>query len=328
MSKKQLSLAMVIVAIAGLAIYGYQYLQKPKTDTVKQATADKITVSYQSEDLLSQSLIDLAESKGYLKDNGIVLERKAGLKSITSYLTSGSVDVACNSLSVPLTDFYSGQNVKYLATISKSDPTMYIVSRYPLENVKSAVNVGVNRPGGTQQVLLSMVLKNLGVDTKSVKYVTTNDAPTGISLLQKKNIDIAVVNGYENVKRVRADKNLYMYDPSAVTENVNFPFGIVTTSNILKTKTNQLQRFVAALKTANDYFLNNKDEVIGFMASKYGMTKEDAASTYALLVKAKDGVTFSPDASLLHQIKDQIFAISKPSKKDRSIVEFFDPNFQ
>ncbi|GEM_PF-2137456 len=327
--KKNVSLilaSLIVVAFVGFFSY-YAYQQAhPKLPS----KFDTLKVAYQEDEITNLVSIDLADAKGYFKQNGLIIDRKTGLKNISTFVLSGQVDISQSALAASLAGFYTNQDLQLLAITERYPASMKIVSRYPEDKLSQVKNIAIDRPGGTLQNMFSVVSKNLGLNTASVNYVVSADAQGTVTLLNKGTVDLAFISNYDAYKSIQSKGNLYTISLDKAYNNVDIPMGIVSTSKTINQKSGDLKKYVASIKESIDYFSSpfHHAEMINFIVSKYGYTKEDAEAAYDTIIDSTGGVKFTADESMLKDIIQSVKTVNKPTSPNRDIQQFIAQSFK
>jgi len=319
--KKNMSLIVASLIVLGvIGFIGYRSYQEahPKIPS----TFDNLKVAYQEDGINNYLMIDIAEDKGYFKQNGITVERKVGLKSISSFVISGEVDISQSALGVPLSGFFADQDLKVLAITEKYSSMMNIVSRFSEDKLASIKNVEVDRVGGAIQNNFWVMSKNLGLDSGAMNYVVSASPQATVALLNKGSVDLGMITNYEAIKTLREGGKYTFIDPQKAYQGVSSPLGIVSTSKTINEKSDALKRYIASVKKASAYFSKHKDEMVTFITNKYGFGKEDAEAAYNNITVSTKGLDYTVDVNMLKDITESVKAVNKPSNPGRDIQEF------
>lgn len=319
--KKNLSLivaSLIVLAVIGFVGYHAYWEAHPKIPT----TFDNLKVAYQEDGINNYVMIDVAEDKGYFKQNGLTIERKVGLKSISSFVISGEVDLSLSALGVPLSGFFSDQDLKVVAMTERYSSMMNIVSRFPEDMLSSLKNIEVDRAGGAIQNNFWVMSKNLGVDPSTMNYVVSATPQATVALLDKGSVDLGMLTNYEAYKTLRESGKYTFIDPQKAYGDAPSPLGVVTTSKTITAKADALKRFIASERKASAYFAKHKDEMVTFIVNKYGFSKEDAEAAYIKITASTKGLDYTVDVDLLKNITESVKAVNKPSNPNRDIQEF------
>lgn len=319
--KKNMSLIVAGLIVLGvIGFVGYRSYQEahPKIPT----TFDNLKVAYQEDGINNYIMMDIADDKGYFKQNGLTIERMVGLKSISSFVISGEVDLSQSALGVPLSGFFSDQDMKVVAITEKYSSMMNIISRFSEDKLASLKNIEVDRAGGAVQNNFWVLSKNLGVDPSAMNYVVSATPQATVALLDKGSVDMGMLSNYDALKTLRESGKYTFINPQKAYEGVSSPLGLVTTSKTITAKADALKRFIASEKKASAYFAKHKDEMVTFIVNKYGFSKEDAEAAYIKITASTKGLDYAVDVDLLKNITESVKAVNKPSNPNRDIQEF------
>ncbi len=320
--KKNLSFvvaSLIVLAIVGFVGYRAYMEANPKIPS----TFDNLKVAYQEDGINNYVLIDLAEDKGYFKQNGLTIERKVGLKNLTAFVTSGEVDISQSNFSIPLSSYLSDQDLTVVAVSERYSGGQHIVSRLPLDKLDQVKSVSVDRVGGSLQNNVWVYSKNLGFDPTKLNYVVSSSPQNFVALLEKGEIDLGTTSNYEAYKTLKEKGGYYFIDLAKAYEGVASPLGVVTSSKTVAAKGDVLKRYVASVKKASDYFNKHKSEMVDFIVNKYGFSKEDAESAYERLMASKKGTDFtSANTDIIKDLLEAVKVNNKPSNPDKDLSGF------
>jgi ABC-type nitrate/sulfonate/bicarbonate transport system substrate-binding protein len=322
--KKNTSLILSgLIVLIFVGILGYLAYQKahPKMPT----TFDTLKVAYQEDNLNNYLLMDIADSKEFFKQNGLIIERQTGLKNISTYVTSGQVDISQSALAASLSNFYSGQDLKALAVVEKYPASTRIVSRYPQDQLGKVKNAAVERVGGTLEYMTWVMSKNLGMNTSSLNYVVAATPQATVALLEKGSVDFALISDVDAYKQIQAKGGFYTIDPQKAFNGVSFPMGVVSSSKTISKKGGDIKKYIDSISEAYTYFTNHKTEMITFMSNKYSLSKTDSEADYNFILASHKGVNFTISTDLLKNVNDAVKALDKPTTS-RTLQNFIDSN--
>jgi ABC-type nitrate/sulfonate/bicarbonate transport system substrate-binding protein len=317
---------LIIVVVIFGGIWGYNEYQQYSLRN-KNLTTLKVSSNYP--DLQDHGILfDIAENQGYLRKEGIQVE-KVNSKNNTETLLSGSSDVAIFPVSGIVDSFYNGSNFKWLATTAKYSSNQYAVSRFPKDKLSEVKKIGVMAMGNGEQQVWPLILKEHGHQSvDKLKFVASPEINAKLALLDKGDLDLTFVVSYEMVRKLRDTGKYTIFEPSDFfSGEVEMPRGLVTTEKTLNEKHDALKGLVKATYKTISYIKTHKEEFVRLAQENYKMSKEDAELMYGDVMLSRENLQFVPEKSQIQSSADFVIANNKPKFPNRDLNELFYKQF-
>lgn len=211
------------------------------------------------------SLLYIADAQGYFKEEGLEVEYRkfsSGKDALNSVL-SGESDVATVFSTPVVLAALSGQPVKVLSTLHRSDKNTAIVARRDrkIEHMADlrGKHIGVTR-NTNADFMLSVALEAEGIPAKAVK-ISDIPPPRIAAALKSGEVD-AIATWSPHVSAARGEF------PTKATVTLTTPLYtefslLATTSERTESKKFALQRLIRALVRAETYIATHNDEALG-----------------------------------------------------------------
>lgn len=315
---KILSLGLIILGVVLLVFY---FTTQNKTEEKKEAkTIQKLKVSTNFAEAREYSLLlDIAEDRGYLKDNGIEVER-IDSRTNTQLLLAGESEASIPIVASIVDSFLNNKDFKCLSVISNFPSNWYVVSRIPMDKLSEVKKIGVQKIGNADHISAELFAEKFGI--KNPEYVVSADAQVKAAMLAKGDIDLAFILTQEAYKKLKENKNLYFMNPDEAFKDIYLPKGVVTTKKSLEKKPEAIKGLVKAIYQAIIYEEQNKDATISFIKSKYKLSEEDAKSLYEEITKSRVNLNYVPEKEAFSKLVQMMADILKPANPKRNLDEF------
>jgi len=281
----------------------------------------KIKVAYHPVTIEYNLLVDLAEKKGFFKEENIEVEKVLSESQTTPILLSGRAEVALVPVETMIGAFLNKKKIKLLGITSTYPSRSYLISRFPKEKLSSVRKVGVNKIGGADQLLMSSVFDNIGIDKKKVEYVIAQQSQGKSAFLIAKKIDIGMIQEGKFRKEL-VKKKYYELNPKEVFKSLQFPRTIVASQKALNEKGEAIESFVKAIHKSLVLIRENKKEAIAYIKSKLDVPENAANGIYAdVLSGLADSSSFIPNTEILKDSLSVVKEEVKPSNPSRNLDE-------
>jgi len=272
---------------------------------------DKIRIAYPGPGAQFIPL-QLAQSKGFLKDDGLDAEfiRMAG-NLPSSALVNGGIDYAV-AFSVWAT--LLGLPLRVVACYVPSSPVA-LIARLEFKSVRELKGkpIGVQSFGGALNVQINMILRHFGLDPeRDVKFIVTHDVTSRLAAMKQGLI--AATAGAPPSDHLGMKMGFVVL--AKAHELFNYPnSGLVTTMKKIKERPDEIKKVIKAGIRANNYIRTNREGTIQFLMSQQKIDREIAAATYDSVHKA-----FNEDGSVPEDgLRLLIEKAKKSVKVDRQV---------
>lgn len=271
-------------------------------------------------DTVGFSVIDVAIAKGYFKDAGVNVKTELlqGSSQTNAALQGGSIQFATLSSNAQLLAGSQGVKLLAVASLDYGASVQFVVSkdwmakhhinpRQPLKQrirgLKGAQDAAISATG-TQ--FLKLLLKDSGVPTDSVKYVTVGSDAAGATALQHGTLQIFVGSPPSSYYIARKADAEILASGSEVPEWKDMAYDLLTTTPSYAKKNAKTTKAVAtALARAENLMRADPESVLAFESKHFPTYSEDD------LTKALKGVQWSPDGLFTQQMWDHALDVSK-----------------
>ena len=275
--------------------------------SVSVQAMDKIRIAYPGPGAQFIPL-QLAQSKGFLKDDGLDAEfiRMAG-NLPSSALVTGDIDY---DVAVSVRATLLGLPLRVVACYVPSSPVA-LIARPEFKSVRDLKGnpIGVQSFGGALNVQINMILRHFGLDPeRDVKFIVTRDVTSRLAAM-KQGLTAATAGAppsdYLGMK-------MGFVVLAKAHELFNYPnSGLVTTMKKIKERPDEIKKVIKAGIGANNYIRTNREGTIQFLMSRQKIDREIAAATYDSVYKA-----FNEDGSVP---EDGLRLIIEDAKKTSNV---------
>jgi len=275
--------------------------------SVSVQAMDKIRIAYPGPGAQFIPL-QLAQSKGFLKDDGLDAEfiRMAG-NLPSSALVNGDIDY---DVAVSVRATLLGLPLRVVACYVPSSPVA-LIARPEFKSVRDLKGnpIGVQSFGGALNVQINMILRHFGLDPeRDVKFIVTRDVTSRLAAM-KQGLTAATAGAppsdYLGMK-------MGFVVLAKAHELFNYPnSGLVTTMKKIKERPDEIKKVIKAGIGANNYIRTNREGTIQFLMSRQKIDREIAAATYDSVYKA-----FNEDGSVP---EDGLRLIIEDAKKTSNV---------
>ena len=253
--------------------------------------ADKIRIAYPG---LTTPFIplQLAQSKGFLKDDGIDAENilMAGNVPISA-LVNGDIDYGTGTIAGVMAAI-QGLPLKLVACYVPRSSVMLIAHpEFKTVRELKGKTIGIRSLGDNLNVQAKMILRHFGLDPeKDVKFLAAGGPASRLASL-KQGFTAATIGSapmdYLGMKMgfvvLAKAYELFSYPSS----------GLVTTIKKIKERSDEVRKVIKAGIRATTYIRANREGTIQFLMAQQRIDKEMAAATYDSVSKM-----FSEDGSV------------------------------
>ena len=253
--------------------------------------ADKIRIAYPG--LTTATIpLQLAQSKGFLKDEGLDAEyiHMAGNIPISA-LVNGDIDYHTALIS-GVTAAIRGLPLKIVACYVPTSSTMLIAHpEFKTVRELKGKTIGIQSLGGNLTTQAKMILRHFGLDPeKDVKFLAAGTAPSRLASLKQG--FIAATLGSPPMDYLGMKLGFVVL--AKAYELFSYPnSGLVTTIKKIKERPDEVRKVIKAGIRATTYIRANREGTIQFLIAQQRIDKEMAAATYDSVSK-----TFSEDGSV------------------------------
>jgi NitT/TauT family transport system substrate-binding protein len=279
--------------------------------SVSVQAMDKIRIAYPGPGAQFIPL-QLAQSKGFLKDDGLDAEfiRMAG-NLPSSALVNGDIDY---SVAVDVRATLLGLPLRVVACYVPSSPVA-LIARPEFKSVRELKGkpIGVQSFGGALNVQINMILRHFGLDPeRDVKFIVTRDVTSRLAAM-KQGLTAATAGAPPSD---HLGMKMGFVVLAKAHELFNYPnSGLVTTMKKIKERPDEIKKVIKAGIRANNYIRTNREGTIQFLMSQQKIDREIAAATYDSVHKA-----FNEDGSVPEDgLRLVIEEVKKSVKVDRQV---------
>jgi ABC-type nitrate/sulfonate/bicarbonate transport system substrate-binding protein len=279
--------------------------------SVSVQAMDKIRIAYPGPGAQFIPL-QLAQSKGFLKDDGLDAEfiRMAG-NLPSSALVNGDIDY---SVAVDILATLLGLPLRVVACYVPSSPVA-LIARPEFKSVRELKGkpIGVQSFGGALNVQINMILRHFGLDPeRDVKFIVTRDVTSRLAAM-KQGLTAATAGAPPSD---HLGMKMGFVVLAKAHELFNYPnSGLVTTMKKIKERPDEIKKVIKAGIRANNYIRTNREGTIQFLMSQQKIDREIAAATYDSVHKA-----FNEDGSVPEDgLRLVIEEVKKSVKVDRQV---------
>ena len=253
--------------------------------------ADKIRIAYPG---LTTPFIplQLAQSKGFLKDDGIDAENILMSGNVPlSALVNGDIDYDTGTIA-GVTAAIHGLPLKLVACyVPRSSAMLIAHPEFKTVRELKGKTIGIRSLGGELNAQAKLILRHFGLDPeKDVKFLATGGPASRLASL-KQGFTAATIGSapmdYLGMKMgfvvLAKAYELFSYPNS----------GLMTTIKKIKEKRDEVRKVIKAGIRATTYIRANREGTIQFLMAQQRIDKEMAAATYDSVSKI-----FSEDGSV------------------------------
>lgn len=274
---------------------------------------------------------EVAQKKGFFEKNGVrveavVLEKISDTRNVNTVLLSGEADMLMTGVAGELAVYLNGADVQWIAK-TFTPFSFFAASRFDRANFDKIRTVGVIRFGGEPAMLTDAILRAMQIDPKNVKQVAIPTNMARAELLEKGEIDLAIINSEQFMYETGMDQRYSMLSPEELFAGSDLYRGIITTSKVIERDPEAVRGFVMAIHQALEYLKANPEEAKQYMREAYGYSNEQAERAYERFAHAYDPANFIPDTGMLERIHGSIVTQFKPTDPGRSMSGFVDDTF-
>ena len=275
--------------------------------SVSVQAMDKIRIAYPGPGAQFIPL-QLAQSKGFLKDDGLDAEfiRMAG-NLPSSALVNGDIDY---DVAVSVRATLLGLPLRVVACYVPSSPVA-LIARPEFKSVRDLKGnpIGVQSFGGALNVQINMILRHFGLDPeRDVKFIVTRDVTSRLAAM-KQGLTAATAGAPPSD---HLGMKMGFVVLAKAHELFNYPnSGLVTTMKKIKERPDEIKKVIKAGIGANNYIRTNREGTIQFLMSRQKIDREIAAATYDSVYKA-----FNEDGSVP---EDGLRLIIEDAKKTSNV---------
>lgn len=309
------------VAIGIILLFGVGYtIAKNKVAT----PATKIRVSGNfKENIVFNSIIDVAEENGYFKRNNIEVE-KVDTVAGTQLLGSHEIDASFLAASSTASLFLNNKDTKVIATLNNYVPAFHVVSRLSEEKIKDTKKIGVNQIGNADHLSAVLIAEKMGI--KSPEYVLAKDDKVKIALLEKGEIDFAIIISQSALEIIKEKGGYTIIKPEVAFKDIALPLALNSTETAINEKPKAMEGFVKAIYSSITYNDNNKDKMITFFKEKYKVSDESARYIYERNEYSRKNFSFVPTTEAYKETVEMIGKFIKVTNPSRNVAEFVYPS--
>ena len=223
----------------------------------------------------------IAKEKGYFREEGlepslILASPGVGINGLVAgnFHFSASAGSASTAIArkLPLK----------VVLVNTFKPAFWIYAR---ENIKSPLQLkgkklAVSSLGGLSHTLARLALKNAGLDPdREVVMIAAGTTDIRLAALKSTAVDAAVLNAPGKFKAKKAGLNEVLF----IGEQIDsLSGGVATTSELIQTRPETVQRFVTGAVKGLKYFLSNRPGSVLFMVKTMNVDMEMAKEVYEM----------------------------------------------
>ena len=253
--------------------------------------ADKIRIAYPG---LTTPFIplQLAQSKGFLKDDGIDAENILMAGNVTiSALVNGDIDYDTGTIAA-VTAAIHGLPLKLVACyVPRSSAMLIAHPEFKTVRELKGKTIGIRSLGGELNAQAKLILRHFGLDPeKDVKFLATGGPASRLASL-KQGFTAATLG---NPPMDYLGMKMGFVVLAKAYELFGYPnSGLVTTIKKIKERRDEVRKVIKAGIRATTYIRANREDTIQFLMAQQRIDKEMAAATYDSVSKI-----FSEDGSV------------------------------
>jgi len=329
MKKKAIILFVLLLSIT-LLLSACLPKSKNKTKITKQKTKESETdartlrVAYMRAPTLNP-LIDIAEQKGYFRQNGVKI-RKIRAQGAIGLLTKRKADVALLSLVPALSAFLDNKDVRFIAAISNSssmflNTSRFPVSRFPKDKIAEVKKVGIAKLTKNERLIIQMLLNDMGLNVKLIKIEESLQESDRAKMLTEAKVDMVFIGSKKTRDALQSKGNYAVFDAKEMLKDYYMPSGIVSTKFALRKKPQAAKAFVKALYQAYKYINDNADELISILENKFHLSTPAANFMYKNLLEAGAGHDYVPNGNPA-KLAASLASITRLENPQRDLSKF------
>ncbi|MEI6266817.1 MAG: ABC transporter substrate-binding protein [bacterium] len=269
--KSNKTILLVAVAVV-LLVGGWLWYSKVETDKAEKAAAavkaaelkeasvpiQTVKVAFQADELITASLLGLAEDKGIFTKNRIEIKKVTSASAISTLLKSGEADVSITSAATVLLGYLNKQDTQWIDKIADYPALFGFVGK--AGDISTFKNAGVSKLGTSPQIYTEVVAPNLGIKGKIDFVVAANGAPQ-LAMIDQGKLDFIVSNVYnDTLQKIISEKKYQSKSSKDTFKNKKVPVGVFTNQKQIDTNSDALARFVKSINEVSDYVLTHKNE--------------------------------------------------------------------
>ena len=223
----------------------------------------------------------IAKEKGYFREEGlepslILASPGVGING----LVAGTFHFSASAC--PASTAIARKLPLKVVLVNTFKPAFWIYAR---ENIKSPLQLkgkklAVSSLGGLSHTLAKLALKNAGLDPdREVVMIAAGTTDIRLAALKSTAVDAAVLNAPGKFKAKKAGLNEVLF----IGEQIDsLSGGVATTSELIQTRPETVQRFVTGAVKGLKYFLSNRPGSVLFMVKTMNVDMEMAKEVYEM----------------------------------------------
>jgi len=281
---KKIILISAIVLIVLLVLGGYYLLlNQPMPQEPKNYTGPTEKIVFGVETSLLPSLVWIAENQSYFSEQGLDVEIKefdSGRNALKTMLEQGNLDMVTVAQTPIMFNSFNKNDYAIIGTMVTSKKDVKILARK---------DKGINKPedlkgkkigttkGSTGHYFLSLFLSynSISISEVDVLDFKATELPQAIA-----NGSVDAISTWEpniyNAKKQLGEQAIFLSDKEVYREDFYF----VSNKNFIKNNSYALERFLKAIKKAEEFIQKNKTESINIVSKRLKLDKEFTTSVW------------------------------------------------
>lgn len=242
---------------------------------------EKITLGMELSPL--SALLWVAENKSYFQENGIEITMKkfdSGRSAFVSMLNEGGLDMVTVSQTPVMFNSFDRSDFAITANMAFSYNDLFVLARRDhgitkLEDLHGK-KIGVHK-GSTGQYFLDLFLIVNNMQLSDVEEVDITTGKLVPSLIEGTIDAISTWNPHiSNAQKELGDNSIIMPSEKIYREDWYF----VSNQQFIQNHPEAITRFLKAIKQAEKFTENNKDEAIAIVSGRLGVEKDFISSIW------------------------------------------------
>lgn len=279
MSKKLITSIVAIIVIVVASIVWWRGMSTPAPKYA--GPVEKITLGMELSPL--SALLWVAENKGYFQENGVEVTMKkfdSGRSAFVSMLNEGGLDMVTVSQTPVMFNSFNRNDFAITANMAFSYNDLFVLARRDHGIAKlgdlRGKKIGVHK-GSTGEYFLDLFLRTNNLQPSDVEEVDITTGQLVPSLIEGTVDAISTWNPHIfNAQKALGDKSVTLPNGKIYREDWYF----VSNKQFIQKHSEAIARFLKAIKQAEEFTKNNKDEAVAIVAGRLGSEKDFISSIW------------------------------------------------
>ena len=278
---KKIILGIIVVAVILVGV-GSWFLRSPDSPPKYIGPVEKITLGMELSPL--SALLWVAENKDYFQENGVEVTMKkfdSGRSAFVAMLNEGGLDMVTVSQTPVMFNSFDRSDFAITANMAFSYNDLFVLARRDhgiakVEDLRGK-KIGVHK-GSTGEYFLDLFLTTNNLQLSEVKEIDVTTGALTSSLVEGTIDAISTWNPHiANAQKALGSKGITFPNGKIYREDWYF----VSNRQFLQNHPEAIIRFLKAIKQAEKFVENNKDEAVAIVSGRLGVEKDFISSIWS-----------------------------------------------